>query len=216
MVGVRLGFLTLFTALAATALAQTPPSPPEPPPAPAAPVAPAAAAAPEAPAAPTPPPPPPAPATGDAAQVLSVLDHFCVPAIGGAPTDKLASQLGMRKNRYDELVLALGGSKRITVTPPNPSNPTVCILTVLYDVGGDRPIYDALNNWGQAHANPYVQARVRETSQVGDETHVTSTWSAVEADGAEGLVFIQARTADGKPLNGRADQATILFSIRPS
>lgn len=216
MLGVRVGFVTLFSVLAAAALAQTPPSPPE---APAAPAAPAVAAAPEppaAPAAPAPVSPPPAPPTGDAAQILSVLDRFCVPAIGGGSSDKLASQLGMHKNRDGDLVLSLGGPKRITVTPPNSSNPTVCILTVLYDIGGDGPIYDALNNWGQAHSNPYVQARVRETSQVGDETHVTSTWSAVEADGAEGLVFIQARTADGKPLSGRADQATILFSIRPS
>ncbi len=207
MLGVRVGILTLFTALAATAVAQTPPEPP------AAPAAPAATAAPEAPPAPTPPPPPP---TGDAAQVISVLDHLCVPAIAGGSPDKLASQLGLRKNRDGELVLALGGPKRITVTPPNPSDPTVCTLTVLYDVGGDGPIYEALKNWGQAHANPYVPGRVRETSQVGDETHVTSTWSAVEADGAEGLVFIQARTAGGKPLNGRTDQATILFSVRPS
>ena len=122
----------------------------------------------------------------------------------------------MRKNRNGELVLALGGPKRIVVTPPNAGDPTVCTLTVLYDIGGDGPIYSALNNWAVAHPNPYVPARVRETSQVGDETHVTSTWSAVEADGAEGLVFIQARTADGKPLTFRADQATILFSIRPS
>ena len=211
MLGVRVGFLTLFTALAATALAQTPPEPP------AGPAAPAAVAPPETPPAPAAPtPPPPAPPTGDAAQVLSVLDHFCGPAIGGASSDKLASQLGMRKNRDGDLVLVLNGAKRITVTPPNPSNPTVCTLTVLYDVGGDGPIYDALNTWGQAHPNPYVPGRVREASQVGGETHVTSTWSAVEADGAEGLVFIQARTADGKPLNGRTDQATILFSIRPS
>ena len=112
--------------------------------------------------------------------------------------------------------MALGGPKRITVTAPNVSNPTVCTLTVMYDVGGDGPIYDALNNWALAHPTPFVAARAHETSQVGDETHITSTWSAVEADGEEGLVFIQARTASGKPLSGRADQATVLFSIRPS
>jgi hypothetical protein len=89
-------------------------------------------------------------------------------------------------------------------------------MTVLYDLGGDGPIYTALNNWALAHPNPYVQARKQESSQVGDETHITSTWSAVEDDGAEGLVFIQARTVDGKPLSGRVDQATVLFSIRPN
>ena len=145
-----------------------------------------------------------------------MLDHFCAPAITGTPADKLASQLGMRKNRDGDLVLALSGPKRITVTPPTPSDPTVCTLTVLYDIGGDAPIFDALNNWALAHPNPYVQARAHETSQVGGESHITSTWSAVEADGDEGLVFIQARTADNKPLTFRADQATILFSIRPN
>ena len=197
MIRTRVALLALFATLATRALAQTPPNPPP--------------AAPAAPATPTPPPP-----TGDAAQVISVLEHLCIPAIGGTPADKLASQLGMRKNRDDDLVLALASPKRIAVTPPNASNPTVCTLTVLYDIGGDGPIYDALNNWALAHPNPYVQARAHEASQVGGESHITSTWSAVEADGAEGLVFIQARTAAGKPLTFRADQATILFSIRPN
>jgi hypothetical protein len=195
MIRVRLALLSLFAATAASA--QVPPSP----------------AAPETPPAP---PAPSAPPTGDAAQIVSILDHFCVPAIGGGSADKLGRPLGLRKNRDGDFVMALAGAKKITVSPPNTSNPTVCTMSVLYDVDGEGPIYAALNNWALAHANPYVQARNHETSQVGDETHVTSTWSAVEADGAEGLVFIQERTSDGKPLSGRADQATILFSIRPS
>jgi hypothetical protein len=212
MLAGRIALAGLISAVACAAFAQDTAAPPTPsvPPAPANP--PAA----ETPAAPTSPPAPhPAP-TGDAAQIISVLEHFCIPAIQGGSADKLANQLGMHKNRDDELVLPLGNGKRITVSPPDPSNPTVCSLTVLYDIGGDGPIYDALNNWALDHSNPYVQARAKESSQVGDETHITSTWSAVEADGAEGLVFIQARTAAGKPLNSRTDQATILFSIRPN
>jgi hypothetical protein len=207
-----IAFLILLAAMASPAAAQTPPNPPPPslPPAP-----PAAPMAPEAPPAP-PAPPPPAPPTGDAAQVISILDHFCVPAIGGTPADKLAAQLSLRRNRDGDLVLALAAPKRITVAAPDISNPTVCTLTVLYDIGGDGPIYDALNNWALAHSNPFVQVRSREASQVGDESHITSTWSAVEPEGDEGLVFIQARTTAGKPLTSRADQATILFSIRPN
>jgi hypothetical protein len=159
---------------------------------------------------------PPPPPTGDAAQVVSILDHLCVPALAGGAGDKLAAQLGLRKNRDGDWVLSLGGPKKITVTPPNPSNPTVCSLTLLYDVDGDGPIYTALSNWALAHPTPFVQARNHETTQVGDETHVTSTWSAVEADGDEGLVFIQERNAQNKPLNGRADQAEVLFSVRPA
>jgi hypothetical protein len=210
MVRASIALVVLLAAGAASASAQVP----ETPPAPAAPSAAAPEAPPAPPAAPTPPPPPPP--TGDAAQVISLLDNFCVPALKGKPIDKLARSLGLHKDYDDNLVLSLGGAKKITVSPPIPSNPTVCSLSVLYDIGGDGPIYTALNNWALAHANPYVEAKAHETSQVGDETHVTSTWSAVEADGAEGLVFIQARTADGKPLTGRADQATILFSIRPN
>jgi hypothetical protein len=186
---------------ATAALAQTPDAPP--------PAAPATAA-------PAPSAPPPAAPTGDAAQIISVLNNLCVPALGGGAADKLAPKLGLRKNEDGDWVMRLGGPKRITVVPPNSANPTVCTLTVLYDVGGDAPIYTALNGWALAHPNPYVLAKDHETSQIGDETHVTSTWSAVEADGAEGLLFIQERTADGKPLSGRADEAMILFSIRPS
>ena len=215
----QIALLALSLALGTTAAAQTTPAPPEAPAAPPAPAAPMAPEAPPAPPAPTPPPPPPAPPappTGDAAQVISVLDHFCVPAIHGTAAEKLAPSLGLRRNRDGDWILPLGGAKRITVTAPNVSNPTVCTLMVLYDVGGDGPIYDALNNWALAHPTPFVPARAHETSQVGDETHVTSTWSGTETDGEEGLVFIQARTAAGKPLTGRADQATVLFSIRPN
>ena len=213
MVRVRVALLTLLAAAATAASAQTPPSPPD---APATPSAPAAPMAPEPLPAPPAPPAPPPPPTGDAAQIIAALDKFCVPAIKGTAPNKLSGALGLRKNRDDDWVLSLGGPKRITITPPNPSDPNVCTLTVLYDIGGDAPIYEALNNWAVAHTNPYVQAKKQESAQVGDETHVTSTWSAVEDDGAEGLVFIQARTADGKPLTGRADQATVLFSIRPN
>jgi hypothetical protein len=215
----QIAFLALSAALGTTAAAQTMPAPPQAPAAPAAPMAPEAPPAPPAPTPPPPPPPPPAPPappSGDAAQVLSILDHFCVPTIHGTAAEQLAPSLGLRRNRDGDWVLPLSGAKRITVTAPNVSNPTVCTLTVLYDVGGDGPIFDALNNWALAHPTPFVPARARETSQVGNETHITSTWSGVETDGEEGLVFIQARTAAGKPLTGRADQATVLFSIRPS
>jgi hypothetical protein len=207
MARVSIALVGLFCAAASTAFAQdvaAPPSPPAPPAPGAAPVAPTPAPAPR-----------PAP-TGDAAQIINVLDNFCTPAIHGGVADKLAGPMGLHKNRDGDLVMSLGAGKRITVSPPNPANPNVCTLTVLYDIGADGPIYDALNNWALSHANPYVEARIKESSRVGDEAHVTSTWSAVEADGDEGLVFIQARTADGKPLGGRADQATILYSIRPS
>ena len=37
-----------------------------------------------------------------------------------------------------------------------------------------------------------------------------------ETRSTEGLVLIQAKRADGRPLSGRADQATVLFSITPN
>jgi hypothetical protein len=186
--------IAALTLLATAAAAQTAPDQPPAPPA----AAPAAAP------------------TGDAAQVIAVLDRLCAPALAGGKGDKLAAQMGLRKNRDDDWVLSLGGPKRITVTPPNVSNPDVCSLVVLYDIGGDGPIYTALNNWALAHPNPFVQARNHEASQAGDETRTISTWSAVEDNGANGLLFIQERTADGKPLNFRTDQAQIQFSIRPN
>jgi hypothetical protein len=210
MARVRIALAALFCATASAAFAQDMAAPPTPATPPAAPAPDSTPAAPMAAPAPRPAP------TGDAAQIISVIEHFCTPAIKGGDAGKLAGPLGLRKNRDGDFVLALGAGKRITVTPPDTSNPTVCSMTVLYDIGGDGPIYDALNNWALSQPNPYVEARTKESSQVGGETHITSTWSAVEADGAEGLLLIQARTADGKPLNGRADQANILFSIRPS
>jgi hypothetical protein len=181
----RLAVLILFGAVAGPVAAQTPPSTPS------------------------------APIAGDAAQILTVLDRFCVPAIGGAPAGKLAPALGIRANRDGDLVLALSGSDRITITPPDVSNPNACILTVLYNIGADRPIFDALNGWALAHKVPYTPGKVRESSAAGDQTIIISTWEGTEADGDEGLVFSQARTADGKPLTANADQATIIFSVQP-
>jgi hypothetical protein len=213
----RVALLTLLGAFAGPAVAQTPPSPPPAPPeAAATPAAPAAAPQAEAPQPPAPAvSPQPGSNASDAAQIVSVLDRFCVPAVAGAPAAKLAASVGIRTNRDGDMVLALAGGNRITVSPPDTSNPNVCILTVLYDVGGDRPIFDALKGWALAHKPAYAPGKVRESSTVGDESHIISTWEGTEADGIEGLVFVQARTADDKPLTAGADQATIIFSVQP-
>jgi hypothetical protein len=156
------------------------------------------------------------PGVADAAQVISVIDRICIPMIGGAKASTVAPALGLRTNRDGDLVLRLEGGKQITVTPPNGANPTLCTLTAVYDIGGDGAVYDALDSWSRARPVPYEQRRAKETAQAGDETHVTSTWVGAEAAGTEGLVLIQAKRADGRPLSGRGDQATILFSITPN
>jgi hypothetical protein len=196
MIHIRAALLAVFAAAALPAAAQEAPA--------AAPPAPAAAPA------------PPAPVSGDAAQLLSVLDHVCIPIIGGAKASAVAPALGMRINRDGDLVMQLDGSKRITVTPPNEANPRLCTLTMVYDIGGDGVIFDALNGWAHAKPVPYESRRVKDSSQVDNETHITSTWDGAEAGATEGLVLIQAKRADGRPLSGRGDQATILFSITPN
>jgi hypothetical protein len=161
-------------------------------------------------------PPPATPGAADAAQVVSVIEHVCIPMIGGAKASTVAPALGMRTNRDGDLVMRLEGGKQITVTPPNGANPTLCTLTAVYDTGGDGAVYDALDGWSHARPVAYEQRRSKETAQAGDETHITSTWVGAEAAGTEGLVLIQAKRADGRPLSGRGDQATILFSITPN
>ena len=164
------------------------------------------------------PPPAPTPALGaaDAAQIVSVIDRVCIPIIGGAKASAVASAVGMRTNRDGDMVMQLEGSGRITVSPPSESNPTVCTMTALYDIGGDGAVYDALNGWAHARTIPYEQRRTRESSQVDNETHVTSTWIGTEGTSAANLVLIQEKRADGRSMTGRADQATILFSITPN
>jgi hypothetical protein len=197
----RLGLAAGAAILAAgAASAQPAPAPPAPPAAPQV-LAPTLA----------PPPPPPAP-TGEAASVISMLEKACIPLIKGQDPKAVATANGLRRSR-DDLVLQLPGVQRITLAPPTMANPTVCTLTVNYDVDQSKPLVDALGNWGSIQTPP--MAPLGSGFQSGPGMTGWS-WSGDSAQTHTGLVLTVQKTPDGKPVGKGYDVATVLFSLTGS
>jgi hypothetical protein len=156
------------------------------------------------------------PTSGDAAQFLSALDRVCVPLLSGAKSADVIAAAGLRKGRDDALYLPLEGGKRINVTPPSYNNPTICTLDVVYDAGGDDAVFNALDAWASLRPTVLTPLRAREQSQMDNELHIISSWSGAGPKGAEGLLLIQRKRADGGPLNGGRNPAQITYSLTPN
>jgi hypothetical protein len=200
------------------ALAQTPAPATPPPAAPPAPATPAPDATPAPAAVPAPPPPPapkPLPTTGEIVQILSALDHACVPLVGGANPKSTAQAAGMRVNRDGDLYLNLDGGNKITIAAPSPANPTNCAMTVTYATGGGDAILDGLAAWASNRPTPLPAEKVAAQTPEDRGIAVTSTWVAYGPPRTEGLLYIQHKKADGSPLNTTHESADILFSNRP-
>src|SRR6185437_782579 len=86
-------------------------------------------APPAAPAAPAAEAPPSLPTTGDGAQIIQIVEKFCVPLVRGGNFDQLAKANGMRNNRRDgSWSLQLGTTSKdynVTFLPPG-VNKDVC------------------------------------------------------------------------------------------
>ena len=238
----RIAFATFAAAagigLAAQAQAPQTPAPTNVSPPNAAPVTPAAPpAAPAAPAAQVPATPPPAgstasapgsapaaadaagtptlPTTGEGAAVLSVVQRVCEPMVKGGDFDQLAKSAGMKKARGGAYTLGLGGDRayNITLNPPG-SNRNVCQADIRYAVGGEQPIVTALNIYAFLH-QPELQLQ-RNDFLVGADNvkRITLSWEHYTDKESTGVVFVQLKNANGAPLNGKYDQATLLYSER--
>jgi hypothetical protein len=213
----RLGLAALAACvLAAPALAQVPapPTGPTPPPAP------PAVETPAPPAPPAPPPPPPEPlkplpTAGEPLQVLSALDHACVPLVGGADAKSVATAAGMRINRDGDLYINFDGGQKISILAPSPANPQNCSMTVVYATGGGDALLEALQAWVARRPTPLPADKVAASQPDDKGVSIISTWVHYGPPTTEGLVFVQHKRADGTPLSSRNETAEVLFSIRP-
>jgi hypothetical protein len=204
---------------AGPALAQ----PAEPPPAPPQQAAPAAAsaegpapataaAAPEAqaPAAPAPPPPAPAPPPSTIAPyILSTLQKVCVPLIHKEKVKQVAAANGFRLRR-NELELRLPGVDKITVSPPSVANPTVCTLSLEYQIDQTPGLVAALSAWAAAQSPPLQPGDVGYQATPAIKSW---TWTGGVAPMREAVVFNARKTPDGRPVGKDHDEGTILFSL---
>lgn len=216
--------IVLAAGVAGSAFAQTPapgavaPAAPTPPVAPADPAQAAAPVAgqPAAPAAAAPAEPPPTlPTSGDAAQLIGILDNICKPLVRGGSLDQLAPAHGFRKNRRDGSYTAMLGTKPYTVTIANPgSNKDVCAISLNYAIGQHDPIVKGLAVWSFLQ-QPQMTMQRNDFATGGDGIkRTTISWEHYTNAISNGLVFVRLNKPDGAPLGKNADQATLLYSER--
>src|SRR5579859_827316 len=224
-----LASLLATAALASVAQAQTP----------SAPAAPAAQTPPDAtaaapPATPTPPATPDANAapaqsptdearaklaalTGDGAQVLQIVEKFCVPLVRGGNFDQLAKANGMKNNRRDGTWSnQLGTTNKdynITFSPPG-VNKDVCRGEVHYAVGQDQPIVQALLVWSFLHQPELIlQANYVAVDPDGIK-RVRKSWEALNATSSTAVNFSTWTKPDDSSLNPKYSTGEIFYQER--
>lgn len=216
--------IVLAAGLAGSAVAQEPApgaaaaAAPPPPVAPADPAQPAAPAAgqPAAPTASAPAEPPPTlPTSGDAAQVISVLDNICKPLVRGGSLDQLAPAQGFKKNRRDRSYTATLGTKPYTITIADPgSNKDVCSVTLNYAIGQHDPIVKGLAVWSFLQQPRMTMQRNDFATGADGIKRTTLSWEHYTNAISNGLVFVRLNKPDDSPLAKNYDQATLLYSER--
>jgi hypothetical protein len=198
------------TAPTTTDPAATPPATPTPP-------APDASAAPAAPAAPAAEAPPTLPTTGDGAQLISLVEKFCVPLVRGGNFDQLAKANGMKNNRRDATwSIQLGTTnKDYSVTFSSPGvNKDVCRGEVHYAVGQDKPIVEAINIWSFLHQPELIlQANYVAVDPDGVK-RVRKSWEALNANSSTAVNFSTWTKPDDSSLNAKFSTGEIFYQER--
>jgi hypothetical protein len=198
------------TAPTTTAPAGAPPATPTPP-------APDATAAPAAPAAPAAEAPPTLPTTGDGAQLISLVEKFCVPLVRGGNFDQLAKANGMRNNRRDGTwSIQLGTTNKdysVTFSAPG-VNKDVCRGEVHYAVGQDKPIVEAINIWSFLHQPELIlQANYVAVDPDGVK-RVRKSWEALSSTASTAINFSTWTKPDDSSLNPKFSTGEIFYQER--
>ena len=151
----------------------------------------------------------PAPSgSGIGPYVTGLLEKACLPLIKGQDAKAVAQAAGLKRS-HDDWLLQLPGVQKIVLTGPTQANPTVCSMSVNYDVDQTKPLVDTLTAWAASQTPPVPPLGAGYSNTPG-----LTGWSWALDDGQiqEGLVFNAQRTADGKPIGKAYDVGTVLFS----
>ena len=158
-------------------------------------------------------PAPAAPAVAPAAigpYLLAAIDKVCLPLIQGQKIKDVAQANGLRRSREDWLLQG-PGVERVVITIPSVANPTVCSMTVNYEIGQTDGVVAVMNNWAAAHNPPLAVLSAGYAANPG----VTGwSWELDIPAQHVGLVFDAQKGADGKPVGKGFEVGTLLFSAR--
>jgi len=155
------------------------------------------------------------PTSGDGAEVLSVINNICIPAVRGGSVDQLAKAAGYKLNKREATWFKPLGAKpyEIGIIQPG-SNTNVCNLTLKYAVGQEKPIVTALNIWAFLHEPDMPMQRNDFMVGADGVKRITLSWEHFNDKESTGLVLVQLKKPDGSALNEKYDQATVLYSER--
>ncbi|MGZ3402104.1 MAG: hypothetical protein ACXWKN_01695 [Phenylobacterium sp.] len=177
----------------------------------------ASATPPAAPAAPAAEAPPTLPTTGDGAQIIQLVEKFCVPLVRGGNFDQLAKANGMKNNRRDGTwSIQLGTtSKDYSVTFSSPGvNKDVCRGEVHYAVGQDKPIVEAINIWSFLHQPELIlQANYVAVDPDGIK-RVRKSWEHLDAGSSTAVNFSTWTKPDDSSLNAKFSTGEIFYQER--
>lgn len=208
--------IVLGFATAAIAQEAAPPAAPAPEAAPAAPAPEAAPAAPANDAAPAPEKTYELPTTGDAGQIISVINNVCKPLVQSKAgnLDELMKPLGYKKNKREGTWTAQLGAKPYSLTVwPQGSNRDVCRMTINYAVDQEKPIIVGLNIFSYLHKPELLQQR-NDFVPATDYKRITNSWEFYDDSQSIGLVFLQLKKPDGSSAGKGYDMGEILYSER--
>ena len=103
------------------------------------------------------------------------------------------------------------GVERLVITIPSVANPTVCTMTVNYEVGQTDGVVAALSSWATAHNPPLA---VLSAGYAAGDGVTGWTWELDSPAQHVGLVFDARKGPGGQPAGKTYEVGTILFSAR--
>ena len=140
----------------------------------------------------------------------SAIEKVCLPLIAGAKIKDVAQATGLRHSR-DDWMLQGPGVEKVVITIPSVANPTVCTMTVNYELGQTDGVVAVLSGWAAAHNPPLAVLSAGYAANPG----VTGwSWELDTPAQHVGLVFDAQKGPDGKPVGKGFEVGTLLFSAR--
>jgi hypothetical protein len=161
-------------------------------------------------------PPPTLPTTGDAAEVLSVLENVCVPIVRGQNLDDVAKARGWKRNRKDgSWSTPLGGQKHYAIIIyAQGANKNVCQGEVRYAHGQEEPIVKGINVWSFLH-KPMLQLQANYVATDADGIkRVRRSWEYFDEKQSIAVNFSTMKKPDDTPLNKNYDTAALFYQER--
>lgn len=150
-----------------------------------------------------------------ATAAVSAVQNVCLPLVEGAQPQKLAASTSL-KNDNGEWTLPIENKARIEFTPPDATNPHLCIATIIHQPGEYPQILAAINGWASSQASPLRPGKVQQQSTIDGDLYTTSTWAGQTSKGAESVVLSDEKAPQGRPLLGDFGQTTLFVSVTPA